>query len=142
MSAKCKTFPQVETLGTRVLLSGLNPFHRKFVDVTGDVLRLDLSSPPQKGPGSAQVYNLQGEGGNATMGDVQTSGSLTRTTHGNAAIYRGNITLTNSQGSVRIAFNANTYRIKGGTGAFQGAMGIGSVVLGQNLDGLAFNADQ
>ncbi len=145
MSPNRKCFPQVDVLGSRVLLSAINPFHRKFVDVTGEVMRRDLTLPPKVGPRSVQVYNFQGAGGVGVMGGVNTSGSVTETVRNGSPVYKGNLTLSNNQGSVKITFNSTEYRIKSGTGAYKGASGIGAVsfgtTAGSGLVGLSFTAD-
>ncbi len=54
------------------------------------------------------------------MGAVQTSGSVTDTVRGGNHAYRGNLTLANSQGTVKITIRAGSYKINGGTGVYKG----------------------
>ncbi|WP_406698691.1 hypothetical protein V5E97_07365 [Singulisphaera sp. Ch08] len=145
MSPKREMRPQVEMMDSRVLLSGFQPVQRKFVDLTGPLMRHDAWSAPKSTGRSAYVYNFQGSGGLAAMGAVETSGSVTDTVRAGTHSYRGNLTLANNQGSVRITIRASSYKINGGTGVFKGATGIGGVAFGTRsngeLAGLALNAD-
>ncbi|AGA31497.1 hypothetical protein [Singulisphaera acidiphila] len=145
MSPKHEMRPQVEMMDSRVLLSALHPLQRKFVDLTGPLMRHDAWSAPKPTGRSAYVYNFQGAGGLAAMGAVQTSGSVTDTVRAGNHSYRGNLTLANTQGSVKITIRADSYKITGGTGVYKGATGLGGVAFGTRsngeLAGLALNAD-
>ena len=145
MSPKREMRPQVEMMDSRVLLSGLRPMQRQFVDLTGPLMRHDAWSSPKPAGRSAYVYNFEGSGGLAAMGAVETSGSVTDTVRAGTHSYRGNLTLANSQGSVKITIRAASYKITSGTGAFKGATGLGGVAFGTRsngeLAGLALNAD-
>jgi hypothetical protein len=130
MFPKHKMCPQVEAMDARVLLSGFGPTQRKFVDVTGEFMRQDAWSAPKTTGRSVSVYNFTGSGGVATLGAVQTSGVITDTGRGDAHSYKGNVTLANNQGSVKITIRANSYKINGGTGVYKGATGLGVATFG------------
>lgn len=145
MSPKRAMRPQLEMMDSRVLLSGFQHMPRKFVDLTGPLMRHDAWSSPKSTGRSAFVYDFKGSGGLAAMGAVQTSGSVTDTVRNGNHAYRGNLTLANSQGTVKITIRASSYKINGGTGVYKGATGIGGVAFGTRsngeLAGLALNAD-
>jgi len=71
MSPKREMRPQVEMMDSRVLLSGLQLMQRKFVDLTGPLMRHDAWSAPKSAGRSAYVYNFEGSGGLAAMGPLR-----------------------------------------------------------------------
>lgn len=145
MSSKFQFRPQGEGLDARILLSGFGRAQRKFVDVTGAIQRQGAWSPPQALGRGGVVYNFSGSGGVSTLGAVQTSGSITDSGRNGAHSYRGNLTLANDQGSVKLTIRANTYKITGGTGVYKGATGLGAVTYGtgvnDTLAGIALTGD-
>jgi len=145
MSSKHKLSPQVEGMDSRVLLSGFRPMPHQFVDITGPVQRSDPWSEPRAAGRSRYTYNFDGSGGAGVMGAVQTSGTLTDTVRNGVHTFKGNLTLSNSQGSVRLNIRAGSYKIVSGTGEYRGATGIGAVSYGTRpnapLVGLSFTAD-
>jgi hypothetical protein len=145
MSSKFQLSPQVEGIETRVLLSGFGRAQRKFVDVTGEFMRHDAWSPPKSTGRAGLVYDFNGSGGVSTLGAVQTSGTITDSGRNGTHSYRGNITLANNQGSVKLTIRANTYKITGGTGVYRGATGLGAVSFGtgfnDTLAGISLTGD-
>jgi hypothetical protein len=135
MSSKHAMCPQVEVMDSRVLLSGFGPAQRKFVDVTGEFMRHDAWSAPKINARSVAVYDFTGSGGVATLGAVQTSGVITDAGRGGAHSFKGNVTLANDQGSVKITIRANSYKITGGAGVYKGATGLGAVSFGTRSNG-------
>src|SRR5215218_5813707 len=100
MSSKHGARPVVESLDPKVLLSSLTPAHARNVDVTGEVMRMNLTTPPRAINRTIRVYNFQGTGGVDDMGSVQDRGAATETVRGGVHAYKGNLTLSNSMGTV------------------------------------------
>lgn len=147
MLSKRSMQPRVEPMDVRVLLShaGAGLAHPRNVDITGEVMRMNLTTPPRTPGRTARVYSVQGTGGVAELGSVQVRGSATDTGRGGAHAFKGNLTLANSMGTITLKFTSNAYRITGGTGTYRGATGLGVVTYGTSgggeLIGLAFDAD-
>src|SRR5437667_10963627 len=104
MSSQRRTQPQVEPMDRRVLLSSVGAARPRNVDVSGEVMRMNLTTPPKSIGRTARVYSIQGTGGVAEMGRVRVSGSATDTGRDGAHAFKGSLTLANSSGTVTIKF--------------------------------------
>jgi hypothetical protein len=154
MSEKQTFRPQVEGLETRTALSAYSsltppawtaalhghPHHHHHLSLRGEVSGVWLPHPGNPDTGLAQELN--GSGSVAPLGAVQVSGSL----QGPGFVARGHatgtLTLSAAGGSITLRLvgqgaqpgfsgppHAFTYTVTGGTGAYAGASGSGTVTL-------------
>jgi hypothetical protein len=137
-----KTRPQLEAMDERVVPSGLGGVHHlgavhpQIVDISGEVMRQNDPAPSEGPHGHGHAgrrgggASFVGAGQVAEMGRVSAVGTVSASRGRGGAGFRGNLTLTGSNGSVHLTFNPSSYRITGGTGAYRGASGVGVVTFG------------
>src|SRR5262249_37057852 len=135
MLPKRRMVPHVEMMESKQLLSAARAVHPRNVDITGEVMRMNLTTPPRTIGRNVHVYSVQGTGGVDELGSVQVSGTATDSGRAGAHIYKGSLTLSNNQGSVSVRITGGSYRITGGTGAYRGATGLGVVTYGTSASG-------
>ena len=137
MGTRFEVRPRLEAMDERVVPSGLGGVHhhvvvhQQVVDISGEVMRQDTPAQNVGPHGHAGRHgggtSFVGAGDVAEMGRVSAVGTVSPS---RGAGFRGNLTLTGMNGSVHLTFNPSSYRITGGTGAYQGAPGVGVVTFG------------